>query len=79
MNLSIKNVPEDVVERLRLRAARNHRSLQGELSAIVEAAAGERTRADALGLLADIRALGKPTPSESVAIIRADRARDEGR
>jgi antitoxin FitA len=30
-NLSIKNVPEDVVARLRARAHTNHRSLQGEL------------------------------------------------
>jgi plasmid stability protein len=30
-NLSIKNVPEHVVEKLRLRAANHHRSLQGEL------------------------------------------------
>ncbi len=36
VNLSIKNAPDDVVERLRVRAKRNHRSLQGELLAIVE-------------------------------------------
>lgn len=41
VNLSIKDVPDDVAERLRQRAARNHRSLQGELMAIVEQAAGE--------------------------------------
>ncbi len=34
-NLSIKNVPEPVVEKLRRRAAANHRSLQGELMALV--------------------------------------------
>ena len=39
INLSIKDVPEEVAERLRARAARNHRSLQGELMAIVEQAA----------------------------------------
>ncbi len=38
VNLSIKDVPDDVAERLRQRAARNHRSLQGELMAIVEQA-----------------------------------------
>jgi antitoxin FitA len=37
-NLSIKDVPEQWAEALRLRAARNHRSLQGELMAILEAA-----------------------------------------
>ncbi len=50
VNLSIKDVPDDVAERLRRRAARNHRSLQGELMAIVEQAA----RAD------ESSALGSP-------------------
>jgi plasmid stability protein len=36
--LSIKDVPEHWAEALRQRAARNHRSLQGELTAILEAA-----------------------------------------
>jgi plasmid stability protein len=38
-NLSIKNVPEQVVSSLRERAAANHRSLQGELLALVSQAA----------------------------------------
>ena len=37
-NLSVKDVPEPWAEALRQRAARNHRSLQGELMAIIEAA-----------------------------------------
>jgi plasmid stability protein len=37
-NLSIKDVPEDIAEALRERAARNHRSLQGELMAIIQQA-----------------------------------------
>jgi hypothetical protein len=41
-SLSIKDVPEDVVQRLRERAARNHRSLQGELMALITEAAGAR-------------------------------------
>ncbi|MFT7721349.1 MAG: Arc family DNA-binding protein [Roseateles sp.] len=38
VNLSIKSVPDEWAERLRLRAERNHRSLQGELMALVERA-----------------------------------------
>ena len=34
-SLSIKEVPEALAERLRHRAARNHRSLQGELMSIL--------------------------------------------
>lgn len=46
-NLSIKDVPEAWAESLRQRAARNHRSLQGELMAIVEQAV--RQEAPTLG------------------------------
>ncbi len=41
-NLSIKEVPEAWAEALRRRAARNHRSLQGELMAILERAIHEQ-------------------------------------
>lgn len=37
-NLSIKDVPENIAEALPQRAARNHRSLQGELMAIIQEA-----------------------------------------
>jgi plasmid stability protein len=37
-NLSIKNVPDSLLEKLRERAARHHRSIQGELMALLSAA-----------------------------------------
>ena len=40
INVSVKNVPDDIVEKLRARARRNHRSLQGELMSILEKATG---------------------------------------
>jgi plasmid stability protein len=40
VNLSVKNVPDDLAERLRRRAATNRRSLQRELMSILESAAG---------------------------------------
>ena len=43
VNLSVKNVPEELAELLRQRAARNHRSLQRELLSILEAAVGRGT------------------------------------
>lgn len=46
-NLSVKDVPDSVAERLRQRAARNHRSLQGELMAIIERAAFDTDEAPA--------------------------------
>ncbi len=47
VNLSIKGVPESIAARLRERAERNHRSLQGELMALIERAAAEPVEADA--------------------------------
>ena len=41
VDLSVKQVPEDVADRLRERARRHHRSLQGELRAILDLAANE--------------------------------------
>src|ERR1700743_963286 len=49
MNLSIKNVSDELVERLRLRARRNHRSLQGEMLAILEDAVGDQEKSAVTG------------------------------
>ena len=75
MNLSIKNAPERVVARLRERARRHHRSLQGELLAILEAAAREDRPATPAEVLAEVRRLGVETPAEAVSIVRAARDR----
>ena len=73
VNLSIKNAPDDVVQRLRARAERHHRSLQGELLAIIEAAVGEDRPATPAEILAEVRRLGLRTPSEAAALVRGDR------
>lgn len=73
VNLSIKNVPDETAEELRKRAARNHRSLQGELMAILEEAAGKGRPMSPSEFLAGLRALGLQTPAESRAMIREDR------
>jgi plasmid stability protein len=73
VNLSIKNVPDETAEELRRRAARNHRSLQGELMAILEEAAGKSTPMSPSEYLDELRTLGLRTPAESRAMIREDR------
>jgi plasmid stability protein len=73
VNLSIKNAPEHVVERLRRRAAMNHRSLQGELLAIIEAAAMKEQILSPIELVEEVRKLGLSSPSESADMIREDR------
>lgn len=48
-NLSIKDVPEAWAEALRQRASRSHRSLQGELMAIIERALQEEPMPGGVG------------------------------
>jgi plasmid stability protein len=75
-NLSIKDVPEDLAERLRQRAARNHRSLQGELMAIIERAAEEVGAApSARATVSDAGRAGRPVfrrGSKSIEQIAAE-------
>ena len=73
VNLSIKNVDDRVVERLRRCAARHHRSLQGELLAIIEEHAYAEPRLTAEQVLDQVRQRRLHTPAESVKMIRADR------
>jgi antitoxin FitA len=73
VDLSIKRVPEFLVERLRKRAALNHRSLQGELTAMLEEHLIQEDRLTLEQLSELNRAIGLRTPSESVEMIRADR------
>lgn len=73
VNLSIKNTPDDVVALLRARAARHHRSLQGELLAIVEEAVRPARQLEPEEVLAEIRRLGLQTPAEAASLLRDDR------
>jgi plasmid stability protein len=73
VNLSIKNAPDDVVQRLRERATRNHRSLQGELMAIIEEAVRPTSYLTPVEFLSEIRKLGLASPSEAADLVRADR------
>ena len=73
VNLSIKNVPAHLAERLRQRAVRHHRSLQGELISILEESAATQEKLTPLGLLTEVRSSGLKTHAESVRIIRKER------
>lgn len=71
VTLSVKNVPVDLAQRLKARAERNHRSLQGELMAILEQAEHVTTLADLLALAKKLGLKGEA--GESVRMIREDR------
>jgi plasmid stability protein len=75
VNLSIKNAPDELVATLKLRAKTNHRSLQGEVLAILEEAARTPRGLTPMQLLAEVRKLGLKMPDESSEIVR--KMRDE--
>jgi plasmid stability protein len=70
LNLSIKNVPDELVERLRRRAAASHRSMQGELMAMLEEALTERGPLTPKEVLERVHEMGLETGDEAVEDIR---------
>ncbi len=73
VNLSIKNVPDDIADKLRQRASRNHRSLQGELMTILQNATQKEAGLTPREFLAKIREKGLLTPAQSRQIVREER------
>jgi plasmid stability protein len=73
VNFSIKNVPDEIAEQIKSRAAKNHRSLQGELMSIIEAAVAKNETMKPSELLREIRSLELSTPAESRDMVRDDR------
>jgi len=67
VTLSVKNVPVEVARRLKARAERNHRSLQGELMAILDEASRQLSVED---LAAFASRVGLRTPAESAKFVR---------
>ena len=74
-DLSIKDVPDEQVEALRARAKKNHRSLQGELRALIEAATKTRRKMSIEEISAYVQSLGLTSKDEATQWIREDRDR----
>lgn len=70
INLSIKNVPDELAAQIKARAARNHRSLQGELMAILESVAQETPLLTLDEIWKQGKQLALATPADSAEIIR---------
>lgn len=73
VNLSIKNVPDELAARLRQAAARNHRSLQGHLMAILEEAVATDDHVTPRQILLRVQAMKLRTGAEAAEWVRADR------
>lgn len=69
-SLSIKNVPEEVMVELRARAKGNHRSLQGELLAILEDTVATPKKISVAELRRRVKELGIETGDDSTRWIR---------
>jgi plasmid stability protein len=70
INLSIKNVPDELATRIKARAARNHRSLQGELMAILESVAQEAPLLTLDEIWRQGKQMALSTPSDSAEMVR---------
>ena len=70
--LSIRNVPDDILQRLRERASHHHRSLQGELLAMLDDYVGTAPLS-LTELSAQTQLLGLTTGGDSTRMVREDR------
>jgi antitoxin FitA len=75
MDLSIKGVPEEQVKRLRERAKANHRSLQGELRALIDEATRTTRRFSVDEIAERASKLDLTRVDEAARLIREDRDR----
>ena len=73
-SLTIRKIPGTVLQRLRERATRHRRSMQGEVLSILESATVDASaRLDAEAMLRRVQSWGLRTPAESAEMIRQDR------
>lgn len=82
--LNIRNLPDHVHARLRIRAAEHGRSMEAEARAILAAACGSDAPAQAAASIADIQAwvdriYGHDKPEHVVDDMLADRRREAAR
>ena len=79
-NVTIRNLDDDVVARLKERAKANRRSLEAELRTLLSEAAHRPSREDFLKLAKRIRDMTPDVPqTDSTLLIREDRDSDHGR
>jgi plasmid stability protein len=75
-HLLVRDLDAKIMARLKEQARQNHRSLQGEVKAILEQAAATATRDEALAVLDKWRRRwGERVFSDSTPLIREDRER----
>ena len=78
--LTIRNLDDKVVERLKRRAKANNRSLEVEVRDLLESSVGPVSREDFIDKARRIRAMTPDVPqTDSTVLLREDRDSDHGR
>ncbi len=79
-NLTIRNLDDEVVAKLKAQAKAHHRSLEAELREILSATVGRQAREDFLARADRIAGMTpKSYQTDSTLLIREDRDTDHGR
>ncbi len=79
-NLTIRNLDDEVVAKLKAQAKAHHRSLEAELRALLSEAAARPSREEFSKIAARIRATTPDvSQTDSTLLIREDRDSDHGR
>lgn len=73
-SLTLKNIPQEKLEKLKIKAQEHHRSLQGEMMSIIDdALSSPKSVLTPAEAYARAKALGLGGPNESTRMIREDR------
>lgn len=72
-SLTIRNIPAPILALLKARAKQHHRSMQGEILAILEEATSAPARRSLSQAYARMQATGLESTAEAAALVRADR------
>jgi len=76
--ITVKNIPDDLYERLKLAARINHRSINSEIIACIEKSVGKR-QLDVEAFLAEARRLRELTADYVLTDEELTAAKEEGR
>ena len=79
VTITVKNIPEEIYERIKLQAKANHRSVNSEIISIFEQAIPKRTPIDVKETLERARKVRELTAHYTITQDEIDRWKKEGR
>jgi len=79
VTVTIKNIPDEIYERIKLQAKANHRSVNSEIISIFEHAIQKRTPTDTQAILERARKIRELTAHYTISDEELSRWKKEGR